>query len=76
MDIGSGTGILSIFAAQAGAKKVFAVEASNLASLSKEIIKDNGFSDVIEVHNSKIEDFKLPQGVAQGVDVIVSIFIK
>lgn len=71
LDVGSGTGILSIFAAQAGAKKVFAVEASNLAILSREIIKENGFSDVIEVHQVRIEDFTLPSGL-RHVDVIIS----
>lgn len=49
MDVGCGTGILSIFCAQAGAKKVFAVEASNLANLAKEIVKENKFENVIEV---------------------------
>lgn len=49
MDVGCGTGILSIFCAQAGAKKVYAVDASNLAQLAKEIVKENGFENVIEV---------------------------
>jgi type I protein arginine methyltransferase len=71
MDVGSGTGILSIFAAQAGASKVYAVEASNLAILSREIIRDNDFHSVIEVVNCKIEDFKLPEG-QEKVDVIIS----
>lgn len=68
LDVGSGTGILSIFCAKAGAKKVHAVEASNMAKLSKDIIKDNNLSEVIEVHQCLVQDLDLPE----NVDVIVS----
>ncbi|CRL04396.1 CLUMA_CG017482, isoform A [Clunio marinus] len=71
LDVGSGTGILSIFAAQAGASQVFAVEASNLAKLSQEIIKENNFENVIKVFNCRIEDFQLPESVDK-VDIIIS----
>ncbi|XP_022824286.1 protein arginine N-methyltransferase 6 [Spodoptera litura] len=70
MDVGCGTGILSIFCAQAGAKKVFAVEASNLANLAKEIVKENNFENVIEVIHSRVEDVELPNYMK--VDAIVS----
>lgn len=49
LDVGCGTGILSIFCAQAGAKKVYAVEASNLANLAKEIVRENDLDNIIEV---------------------------
>ncbi|ERN08006.1 hypothetical protein AMTR_s00012p00256080 [Amborella trichopoda] len=43
MDVGCGTGILSLFAAQAGASRLFAIEASEkMASVAKQIAKDNG----------------------------------
>jgi SAM-dependent methyltransferase len=71
LDVGCGTGILSIFCAQAGAKKVLAVEASNLAGLAREVVKENGFVSTIQVFQSKIEDFELPEGV-EDVDIIVS----
>lgn len=57
MDVGCGTGILSIFCAQAGAKKVFAVEASNLANLAKEVVKENNFENIIEVRISMYHEF-------------------
>jgi len=41
LDVGTGSGILAIFAAKAGAKKVYAVEATNMAKLAKELIKEN-----------------------------------
>lgn len=39
LDIGSGTGILSIFAAKAGAKHVYAVENEDVAFFSREIVR-------------------------------------
>ena len=49
MDVGAGTGILSLFCARAGARKVIAVEGSNIATLARDIIAKNGYSDVIQV---------------------------
>ncbi|XP_063701506.1 uncharacterized protein LOC134831643 [Culicoides brevitarsis] len=71
MDVGSGTGILSMFCAKAGAKKVFAVEASNTARLSEKIIADNKLESVISVFHGQVESFELPSDV-DGVDIIVS----
>lgn len=41
LDIGCGTGILSIFAARAGAKHVYAIDAAEIALFAKEIVRDN-----------------------------------
>lgn len=49
LDVGAGTGILSVFAAQAGAKKVFAVEASDIYKIAEEVVKENNFEDTIQV---------------------------
>ncbi|KAH7910487.1 S-adenosyl-L-methionine-dependent methyltransferase [Hygrophoropsis aurantiaca] len=73
LDVGCGTGILSLFAARAGARHVYAVDASDVASKAKEIVKANGMEDVISVINGKIEDITLPlpPGVSH-VDIIIS----
>ena len=49
MDVGCGSGILSLFAAQAGARKVYACEASGAADIARTLIKHNGFENVVEV---------------------------
>lgn len=41
LDVGTGSGILAIFAAKAGAKKVYAVEATSMAKFAKELVKHN-----------------------------------
>lgn len=69
LDVGCGTGILCMFAAKAGAKKVFGVEMAGIAKSAKEIVKNNGFEDVIEIIQGKVEDITLP---VDKVDVIVS----
>ncbi|GAA5881257.1 hypothetical protein JCM16303_004866 [Sporobolomyces ruberrimus] len=68
LDVGCGTGILSMFAAKAGAKKVYAVDASNVAYKAMRNIKANGFNDVIQVIKGKVEEIELPE----KVDVIIS----
>ncbi|GAA5934247.1 uncharacterized protein JCM15063_004516 [Sporobolomyces koalae] len=68
LDVGCGTGILSMFAAKAGAKKVYAVDASNVAYKAMRNIKANGFNNVIQVIKGKVEEIELPE----KVDVIIS----
>ncbi|GBM97460.1 Protein arginine N-methyltransferase 6 [Araneus ventricosus] len=68
LDVGAGTGILSLFCAQAGAKKVYAVEASGIAREAQKVVASNGYANKITVIEDKIEDAKLPE----KVDIIVS----
>lgn len=69
LDIGAGTGILSIFAAKAGAKHVYAIEFAEIALFAKEIIKQNGLEDRITVIKGKMEEIELP---VKNVDIIIS----
>ncbi|ESK84801.1 protein arginine n-methyltransferase 3 [Moniliophthora roreri MCA 2997] len=71
LDVGCGTGILSLFAARAGAKRVIAVDASDIASKAERIVRVNELQNVITVINGKIEDIKLPEDI-EKVDVIIS----
>lgn len=69
LDVGAGTGILSLFCAKAGAAHVYAVECSDMADMAKQIVETNGFSDVVTVLKGKMEEIELP--VAK-VDLIIS----
>jgi len=64
------TGILSIFCAQAGAKKVYAVEASKLAKAIEQVLIENHVQNIIEIINCKVEDI-YPSDI-EKVDIIVS----
>ncbi|KDO59263.1 hypothetical protein CISIN_1g015306mg [Citrus sinensis] len=69
LDVGAGTGILSLFCAKAGAAHVYAVECSQMANMAKQIVEANGFSNVITVLKGKIEEIELP---VTKVDIIIS----
>ncbi len=68
LDFGAGTGILSLFASQAGAVRVFAVERTSVVHLAREIVARNGLADHITVMHGDIVGIQLPQ----QVDVLVS----
>jgi type I protein arginine methyltransferase len=47
LDVGCGTGILSLFAAKSGAARVIAVDASDIADKATKIVQANGLDGVI-----------------------------
>jgi type I protein arginine methyltransferase len=69
LDVGCGTGILSLFCAKAGAKAVIAVDNSAIIDKARVIVYENGLQDVIRCLRGKIEEVKLP---VDQVDVIIS----
>jgi type II protein arginine methyltransferase len=53
LDIGTGSGLLSMMAARAGARAVTACEmVPIIASMARRIIEDNGFAEAITVHTA------------------------
>lgn len=54
MDIGCGTGILSMFAAKAGAAKVIGVECSNIVEYAKQIVADNNLDHIVTIIKGKV----------------------
>lgn len=73
LDIGTGSGLLALMAAKAGAKKVVACEmVDELANVAKDIVKENGFEDRIEVHQKKSTSMKVGEELTEKADVYVS----
>ncbi|GMH10890.1 hypothetical protein Nepgr_012731 [Nepenthes gracilis] len=68
VDVGCGTGILSIFCAQAGAKRVYAIDASDIAVQANEVVKANNLSDIVIVLHGRVEDVEIDE----EVDVLIS----
>ncbi len=71
LDVGCGTGILSMFAARAGAKRVVSVECSSIAHQARQIVKENNLENVITILHGKMEEVSMPEGVDK-VDIIIS----
>jgi len=68
LDVGAGTGILSLFCMRAGAKRVYAVEASDMAITLSKVVDMNDKDKIIKVIHGRIEEVELPE----KVDVIIS----
>ena len=71
VDIGTGTGVLAIAAAQAGAARVYAVEATGIGKLAEANFRANGFEDRITLVTGWSMNVELPE----RADVLVSELI-
>ncbi|XP_066031124.1 protein arginine N-methyltransferase 1-like isoform X2 [Chamaea fasciata] len=69
LDVGSGTGILCMFAAKAGARRVIGIECSSISDYAVKIVKANKLDHVVSIIKGKVEEVELP--VAK-VDIIIS----
>jgi len=69
LDVGCGTGILSMFAAQAGAKMVIGIDCSEILVQARQIVKDNHLDHIVTLIKGKVEEVTLP---VEKVDIIIS----
>uniref|UniRef100_A0A1B0G5G3 type I protein arginine methyltransferase n=1 Tax=Glossina morsitans morsitans TaxID=37546 RepID=A0A1B0G5G3_GLOMM len=68
LNLNCGIGIFALFAAKAGAAKVFAVDNSNVIHYAKQIVESNNYHNIIQVIKGKITETELP---VDEVDIIV-----
>lgn len=54
LDVGCGSGILSLFCAEAGAKMVYAVDRSDVINKARVIVYENGLSHKIRYVNFSV----------------------
>jgi protein arginine N-methyltransferase 1 len=68
LDIGAGSGIMSLLACQYGARKVYAIEPDEIIEVARELARENGFADRIEF----IREISTKVTLPERVDVIVA----
>jgi predicted RNA methylase len=71
LDIGTGSGVLAIAAARAGARHVYAVEASDIADVAERVFAANGVQDRVTLIRGWSRDVELPE----PADVLVAELI-
>ncbi len=74
MDLGTGTGILALFALQAGARRVYAVESGEIIEVAKAVCRRNDFQDRITFLKGHSSRVRLPEKVDLIVSETVGVF--
>ena len=76
MDIGTGSGILAAWAAKAGARRVYAIEYTDMSKHAEKVMKANGVDHIVTVIKGAVEEIALPDegfdGGVKCIDIIVS----
>ncbi|XP_075204143.1 protein arginine N-methyltransferase 9 isoform X1 [Anomaloglossus baeobatrachus] len=73
LDIGTGTGILSMFAKSAGAPHVYACEVSKtMFDLACEVVSANHMEDEIKLLHMKSHDLQIPEHIPEKVSLVVT----
>lgn len=61
LDIGTGTGVLAVTAALAGARHVYAIEATGMSEIARRVVEANGVADRVSVIQGHSLDVDLPE---------------
>lgn len=68
LDVGTGTGVLAMLAAKAGAKKVYAIDQADVVKTAANLVKANGVSDRVTVLQGPAVELALDE----KVDLLIS----
>jgi hypothetical protein len=71
LDIGTGTGIFAVTAALAGARHVYAIEASTMSRAAQRLVDGNGVADRVTVIRGHSYDVELPERATVLVSEII-----
>ena len=75
LDVGCGTGILSMFAARAGAKRVIGVDYSGIIEQATAIVKANKLDHIVTLLRGKMEEVTLPDGIEKVCFAVIYLCI-
>ncbi len=68
LDVGAGTGLFTLIAAELGAGRIIAVEPGRSIHMARRVVHDNGLSDRVELIHDSVSNIRLEE----RVDVAVS----
>lgn len=73
LDIGTGSGLLAMMAARAGADKVYGVEVvSDMAQIARKIIAQNGYAEQIHIFEAHSTALQLGNEMEEPASVLIS----
>lgn len=75
VDLGTGTGILAIWAARVGTEKVYAIEETDVSEVAEAAIRSNGLNDVITVLKANSSEVTLPEDANVLIAEVVGHFL-
>ena len=68
LDVGTGTGLLAMLSAKAGASQVYGIDQASIANVARKLVEHNGLSDTVEIRRGNANELELDD----PVDLIVS----
>ena len=73
LEIGTGSGLLAMMAARAGAREVISCECNHaVAAAAAEVVASNGFSDRVKIVAKHSRDLEVGKDLLEPADVLVS----